>query len=910
MLRITMSDSAEGAAKYFDAALATSDYYQKDQGMWGGKAAEMLGLSGAVERGEFIALASNKIPGTEETLTVRNKEKRTPGYDFCFSVPKSISLYMAETDDRLVERMVEESFTETIGDIEARMETRVRVTGQDADRVSGNLAYCSFVHRETRPIDGMPDPHYHIHAYVFNATFDHDEKRWKAGQFMNVKADAPFYEAAFNARLASKLLAAGYGIRRTDRDFELASVSRALIEKFSKRTIQIEELARREYTALTARARSLVKETGMEFGDAFAQVKAELGAKSRKAKNETKLTAQEQLANWRSQMTREERASLQTANVKGARSQDLLEPVLAKALAVTHLFERSSIVRELHAAGMFLRRGIGRVSIDQAKAFASKDARFVRPYSGARVMTTREVLHEEAEMLKIVEAGRDRYEEIGRGGAWEPAGQISDEQKAAVDHILRSRDLVTAIRGVAGTGKTRMLCEATRAMPAVSGRDVLLFAPSSAAAQVLKDEGFTASDTVQQLMANATLQDVARGKILVVDEAGFLSAKQMRWLAKFSADNQCRLILCGDSRQHHAVERGDALRVLEKTSAVRPAALTKIFRQRIPALRDAIQELSRGETEKGFDKLDEFGVIQEVEEEAGRLAAIAKKHIQAVKEKRSSLIVVPTHGECRLIAKAVRQALKGEGLLSEAEQTFCRLEKLNLTASQRHDAINYEPGNVVEFHRRVAGGFKSGEQWHVVERAGASELVVENRRRRKALSLSQASKFSVFKAQLISLSVGDQVRITKNFQSRGCKFRNNELRTVTGLGDGKLVVDKGEIVPRGGLHIDQGLAVTSHAAQGKTVDQVLVSVPIESFSQANEAQFYVSMSRAREAMHLFTDSKAALREAVTRPSSRLSPLELILDQTNAVRVQGTSDYLRSRAAAQEVQRNQERNMER
>ena len=37
-----MSDSAEGATKYFDAALATSDYYQKDQGIWGGKGAEML----------------------------------------------------------------------------------------------------------------------------------------------------------------------------------------------------------------------------------------------------------------------------------------------------------------------------------------------------------------------------------------------------------------------------------------------------------------------------------------------------------------------------------------------------------------------------------------------------------------------------------------------------------------------------------------------------------------------------------------------------------------------------------------------------------------------------------------------------------------------------------------------------
>ncbi|HTD15910.1 MAG TPA: AAA family ATPase [Chthoniobacterales bacterium] len=597
-------------------------------------------------------------------------------------------------------------------------------------------------------------------------------------------------------------------------------------------------------------------------------------------------------------MTPEERASLQTENVKGTRSQHLLEPALAKALAVSHLFERSSIARELHAAGMLLRRGIGRVSVDQAKAFAFQDPRFVRPDPGARIVTTREVLHEESEMLKGVDAGRGRYEEIGRDGSWNPVSQISDEQRAAVEHILRSRDLVTAIRGVAGTGKTTMMKEAVLAMAALSGKEVLLFAPSSAATQVLKEQGFTAGDTVQSLMTNTIVQDAARGKFLLVDEAGFLSAKQMRWLVKFAGDSQCRLVLCGDSRQHHAVERGDSLRVLEKTGALEPAALTKIFRQKVPALRDAIQELARGNTEKGFDKLDEFGAIEEVEDQAKRLEAIAQRYVAAIKEKKSSLVVAPTHGECRQIAKAVRQVMREQGLLASAEQTFSRLEKLNLTVSQRRDSINYEAGNVIEFHRRAAGGFKSGEQWQVVERAGASELVVENGGRRKALSLSQAGKFSVFKAETISLSVGDRVHITKNFQSRGKKFRNNELHTVTGLRDGKLVFAESEIALKGALHIDQGVAITSHAAQGKTVDQVIVSVPTESFSHANEAQFYVSMSRARESMHLFTDSKIALREAVTRPSSRMSAFELVTDQTAIDRLHSASRYLRGRAPGQ------------
>lgn len=115
----------------------------------------------------------------------------------------------------------------------------------------------------------------------------------------------------------------------------------------------------------------------------------------------------------------------------------------------------------------------------------------------------------------------------------------------------------------------------------------------------------------------------------------------------------------------------------------------------------------------------------------------------------------------------------------------------------------------------------------------------------------------------------------RTFGAAARKFRNNELLTVTGIEEGKVIVEGGEIVSRGALHIDQGICVTSHASQGKTVDQVIASCPGRSFSHTNESQFYVSMSAARAAMYLFADSKIALREAACRPSERLSPWELL-----------------------------------
>ena len=171
----------------------------------------------------------------------------------------------------------------------------------------------------------------------------------------------------------------------------------------------------------------------------------------------------------------------------------------------------------------------------------------------------------------------------------------------------------------------------------------------------------------------------------------------------------------------------------------------------------------------------------------------------------------------------------------------------------------------------------------------------------KQLPLDEARKFSVFEREKITLSIGDRVRFTKNVKQRGQKFLNNEMRTVAGIDERKIVFDKGDIVRNGAaLHIDQGIAVTSHASQAKTIDQVIVSVPVRAFSQVNEAQFYVSMSRARFAMHVFTDSKMALRDAVIRPSKRLSSWEV----ANGAEVERAFKLKldRQRAKAQEEQR--------
>src|SRR6516162_2548059 len=204
MIRITQQDSAAAAKSYY----STADYYSEGQelvGSWGGKGASRLGLQGTVDKFAFERLCDNLHPKTGEPLTVRTRAERRVGYDFTFSVPKSVSLLYALTGDQDIMSAFRGAVADTMREIEAEMKTRVRRKGQDTDRTTGNMVWAEFIHTTSRPVDGLPDPQLHAHVFAFNTTWDGDEARWKAGQFADIKRDAPYFQAAFRVRLANKL---------------------------------------------------------------------------------------------------------------------------------------------------------------------------------------------------------------------------------------------------------------------------------------------------------------------------------------------------------------------------------------------------------------------------------------------------------------------------------------------------------------------------------------------------------------------------------------------------------------------------------------------------------------------------------------------------------------------------------
>jgi len=847
MLRITQQDSSKDAKCYY----ATADYYSEGQeivGSWGGRAARMLGLEGVVDKQSFDRLCDNLDPRDGNPLTVRTRSDRTVGYDFTFSVPKSVSLLYAMTEDKEVLDAFRSAVAETMRDLESEMKTRVRKAGKDTDRDSGNIAYAEFIHTTSRPVDGVPDPQLHAHCFVFNSTWDEHERRWKAGQFRDLKRDAPYFQAAFRVRLANRLQDLGFGIDRKRDDFEVAGIPKAAIQRFSRRTEEIERLA-------------------AELGITNPDRKAELGAQTRERKNH-ELSWNELQQAWDSRLTHPERQALdETQRREAPHARPIQGEGAAVDYALSHSFVREAVVSERKLLTEALKRGLGSVTVEGVKRELAKRPLIRGEYGGQVRATSPEMKQAEDKVVAFGRDGRGRLRPLGDPNRVIDRQPFNDEQKAAVRHVLGSRDRVTLVRGAAGTGKTTLEDELRLAL-AEAGVPVAAVAQSTDAVDELRDKaGFAGAATVARFFKDERMQHSVRGGVVLVDEASQLGTKDMLKLFEIVREQQARIVLVGDIRQHRSVNAGEPLRLLERHAGLKVAEVTHIVRQQHGDYRKAAKALSDGKTEEGFAELDRLGWIREIPH-AGRYWVLAQAYLSAVLEKdnkgeqKTALVVSPTHAEGDRITRFIRNALKEDGKLGQ-ERTLATWVSARLTDPEKGDATQYEPGDLLQFHQN-APGQKNGSRLILAE---GTKPPVE-----------YADRFEVYRPAQLTLAEGDRIRVTSNGKSKDGKHKltNGALFTVRGFTrQGDLIVDKGWVIARDFGHLAYGYVVTSHAAQGKTVNKVFIGESSQSFGATNQRSFYVPVTRGKEQAVIFTDNKNDLLKAVQRPDEPLSATEFM-----------------------------------
>jgi ATP-dependent exoDNAse (exonuclease V) alpha subunit len=504
---------------------------------------------------------------------------------------------------------------------------------------------------------------------------------------------------------------------------------------------------------------------------------------------------------------------------------------------------------------------------------------YIRDESRPGEVTSREVLLREWEIVQTAKEGVAACHPLVVNPRPVKA-TLDDEQRNALDSLLDSTNAVSVFRGGAGTGKSFVLRELVEQVQQ-SGRLVVVLAPQRQQIVDMKKSGLPSPSTVANFLLK---RELAAGAVVVVDEAGQIGGRQMLELLRLARDRNARVILSGDTRQHGAVEASDALLAIERHSGVRPVELHKIRRQdpalarnleerrQIRQYRKAVESAAAGKVAESFERLDKLGAVVScgLGDQADKLA---DEYLRLAEQNASAVVVSQTWAEVHRVNSRVRDALKAKGLLGSSDAAIQVLDRLDLTNAQKRDERFYPKDAVVVFNQKIreAEPGAKGKLAGIVK-AG---VLVEVDGRFITVSNKMLDRISVCQLRDCAISTGDRLHLKANRKlASGGRVTNGELVSVKLVrSDGDIELTDGRVLDSSFREFLPGYAVTSYGSQGKTVDYVLFSDSTVK-AATNAQQWYVTISRGRRGIRIFTPDKEQLRENVTRSGHRPLAMEL------------------------------------
>ena len=885
---------------------AKNDPRQRRASFWRGAAARALGLPKHVSPRRFESILHGYVPGTDIRLgTARDGEFRhRPGFDLTLSAPKTVSLEALLYGDRRVLGAHDAAVKATLDWLEKDLlQTRSYdpVTKQRPRVAANGLVAAGFRHLTSRD----EDPQLHTHCILANMTRNRAGE-WRSVEPTEMRRNVRLIGAVYRQDLARRLLALGFRIESTMiggvPGFEIAGYGREFVDAFSSR--------RREILAW-------LDEHGLPWSAALTQQAALITRKKKTDKDIDDLRAEwkarvERLGLVRDRsvakpgLGRKARATQKAARKAGrpyVRTAEELRPeppgLSAREVvwrAVEHLAERASVVRETDIRALALGHAPGRhglEDIDAAVAGLVADGHLVEAQvRGGRSFATREALGLERAIMahrrKSLGASQPVAEEE-RVSERLAETMLTEGQKEAVRTILLSHDGIVAVQGAAGAGKTTMLKEA---LGLLGGRRAVLLAPSAAAARVLREETGSRARTLQWFLTrHGDLGDAARvardrreheGSVLVLDEASMVSTAEMELLLRIAERFRiARLVLVGDRRQLRAVSAGEPFRALQE-AGVATAEMEEVLRQRDPALKAAVEHLKEGRAREALQGLEHVHEVpqQELGAEAARIWLALDPG-----ERERTAILAPTHFIRAEIHRVLRDGLAREGVLHGRELELERYVNRHLTAAQRADLRNHEPGDIVLFHSRVAPlRVEKGDACRVARREG--ELVFLEHPTGRTLHIRPGDnwvryRFGLYETARIRIRAGDRIRWTMNDERRGLVNGGEAVvreigprRVKFDLRDGRtLSLARSDPQLR---HLDHAWSTTVHAAQGMTRDGAIGVLDTGHGALAGQAGLYVEASRARDRFVLVTNDRERLEEVLeANDGSRMTALEAV-----------------------------------
>jgi len=585
MLSIGKVGGGQGDPRYYIDTVAKGheDYYTgtgEAEGQWLGGGSAQKGLSGTVTDDDFLGLlGAGQVPG-----------KTVLAYDLTFSAPKSVSVLYGIAD-AAVARIAREAHDEAVHQALGYLEreacwTRRGRAGRQRVRGEG-LAVAAFRHRTSR----AGDPQLHTHAVVANTT--QALGTWTAldgrGLFGHAKTAGYVYQAALRAELTRTVGLEWTPVQRGVG--EIAGIDPEVRRHFSRRSEEI-------------------RERMAERGGRSARSAQIATLETRRAKNYD-VPIQRMREEWRARAGEMGLDSLALEDVLSRRAPGApLPPDLAtEALVIggphgvtreASNFDRRDVLRdwaEAHPEGASAER------LEQLadRWLSSPAATPLEPdvegrRVGGRKYSTPDMLDLEHQLLEQssqrLDAGAGVVDGSTVDATLSEAWELADEQRELIRSLTTSGAGVEVVRAAAGTGKTYALA---RARDLWESADVPVYGCALAARAALELESTAGIDstTIARLRDDLSRgYDLARGSVLVVDEAGMVGTRALAELADHAAATESKLVLVGDDRQLPELDAGGAFRGLaERHGALE---LRDVRRQGEGWDRDALNHLRHG----------------------------------------------------------------------------------------------------------------------------------------------------------------------------------------------------------------------------------------------------------------------------------------------------------------------------
>jgi hypothetical protein len=302
------------------------------------------------------------------------------------------------------------------------------------------------------------------------------------------------------------------------------------------------------------------------------------------------------------------------------------------------------------------------------------------------------------------------------------------------------------------------------------------------------------------------------------------------------------------------------------------AAKTRAERQWLEQYKLAVKEAQQGKLGASFDRLDKQGAIVPCTL-ADQQEKLTEHFLELFKNQQSTVVVSQSWSEIHKVNEQVRLGLKARKLIGDTETNVTALERQDLTDAQKRDKRFYQPESILVFNRPTSG-FKSGSAGKL---CGITDkhLLIEADHRIRPVAFKELDKITVCQPKELSLSIGDRLQLKANARSQdGRRLANGELVTVNQIhADGRIALNDGRMLPKNYRQFVRGYAVTSYAAQGKTVDYVLFSDSAVK-AATNEQQWYVTISRGRKGVKIFTADKIQLRQNIAHSGHRTLALDM------------------------------------